>query len=422
MKTQKIFIEKFKVLKNFEIDIDGKNILLIGENGLGKSTAIQFIKIALGDTNSIPPNTDGKGHIIIDKDGNKYALHVEIENGKSKIVIESQDGMKSNSKSALKSLTGAIDFNPDEFIELSKTKSGQKKQIEYFKSLLPEKVREEIAKYENNVLVAYNERTELNRDIVKLEALIKSHTLNHLLYGNELDKIKPIDITDIIQQNESAIAHNSMVDRAAAKKESNDAELKRLEKEIKKKEEELIALKESLTKAAEACHKTDKWLSENPRKETSEFETQINKAQSVNEQYKQAHDLKEKNKQLSVMVEESGDLTAKIESQREAIRQAIREMESPVDGLMFDDEQLLYRGVPVHPNSMSESEMMELSIKLKMAENPELGILFVERTESLGKKRFNELLEISDKYDWQVIGEQVERGTDKIRIEIMKRV
>jgi hypothetical protein len=40
----------------------------------------------------------------------------------------------------------------------------------------------------------------------------------------------------------------------------------------------------------------------------------------------------------------------------------------------------------------------------------------------LGKKRFNELLEISDKYDWQVIGEQVERGTDKIRIEIMKRV
>ena len=57
-----------------------------------------------------------------------------------------------------------------------------------------------------------------------------------------------------------------------------------------------------------------------------------------------------------------------------------------------------------------------------MAENPELGILFVERTESLGKKRFNELLEISDKYDWQVIGEQVERGTDKIRIEIMKRV
>jgi hypothetical protein len=161
-----------------------------------------------------------------------------------------------------------------------------------------------------------------------------------------------------------------MVDRAAAKKEGNDAELKRLEKEIKKKEEELIALKESLTKAAEACHKTDKWLSENPRKETSEFETQINKAQSVNEQYKQAHDLKEKGKQLAVMVEESGDLTAKIESQREAIRQAIREMESPVDGLMFDDEQLLYRGVPVHPNSMSESEMMELSIKLKMAENP----------------------------------------------------
>ena len=40
MKTQKVFIEKFKVLENFEIDIDGKNILLIGENGLGKSTAI----------------------------------------------------------------------------------------------------------------------------------------------------------------------------------------------------------------------------------------------------------------------------------------------------------------------------------------------------------------------------------------------
>ena len=38
MKIQKIKIAQFKILKNLEKEINGKNIFLVGENGVGKSS------------------------------------------------------------------------------------------------------------------------------------------------------------------------------------------------------------------------------------------------------------------------------------------------------------------------------------------------------------------------------------------------
>jgi hypothetical protein len=63
---------------------------------------------------------------------------------------------------------------------------------------------------------------------------------------------------------------------------------------------------------------------------------------------------------------------------------------------------------------------MHLGIKLKMAENPDLGILFIQRGESLGAQRLKDIQDLAKKYDWQIIMEQVERGNEKLTIEIMK--
>jgi hypothetical protein len=55
-----------------------------------------------------------------------------------------------------------------------------------------------------------------------------------------------------------------------------------------------------------------------------------------------------------------------------------------------------------------------------MAENKDLGILFIQRGESLGAKRLKEIQEMAQKYDWQIIMEQVDRGNEKLTIEIMQ--
>ena len=80
---------------------------------------------------------------------------------------------------------------------------------------------------------------------------------------------------------------------------------------------------------------------------------------------------------------------------------------------------MFYNGIPVNPDNLSTSEIIELGIKLKMAENADLGILFIQRAESIGLERFKLIKEIADSNGWQIIAEQVERGNKKLHIEIL---
>ena len=418
VKIQQVHIERFKVLENLEVELKGKNVLLIGDNGLGKSSFMQFVKVALGEQKHLPPDTEGKGFVIATKDGLEYAFSVEIKDGKSKVVITGPDNLKDNRKGTLAQIVGAMDFDVNEFVELSRTKAGQKKQVEIYRSFLEEEIQQELRRLETNVNIAFEERSNLNRDIAKLDGAIKQHPLNPHAYANQLDKFKPIDISSVFEQQKHAQAHNEMVEKALTKKEQNDKEVERVAADIQKKEEELKKMKIELNLAEGAQTKTNTWLSKNPKQDTSSFDESINSASETNKQYEQAQALKKMMKDFHTMGDESGELTAKIGSQREAIAEFVRR-ETPVDGLVFDEEKLLYKDMPVHPDSMATSEIIELGIRMKMAENPDLGVLFIEHGESLGKEKFQALMDISKTYGWQLLIEQVERGTDTLKIELI---
>ena len=93
-------------------------------------------------------------------------------------------------------------------------------------------------------------------------------------------------------------------------------------------------------------------------------------------------------------------------------------MDSPINGLEFDEEMLRYQGIPVHPDSMSESQIMRLGCLLKFAENPDLKLLFLHGTESFGKKRGEEIQEMCKENDWRFIAEKVDSSKEKLTIEM----
>ena len=68
MKLQKVRINRFQTLSNIDVEPMGANILLLGDNGVGKSTFIRFIRIALGDKSDIPPNASGEGEVYVTQD------------------------------------------------------------------------------------------------------------------------------------------------------------------------------------------------------------------------------------------------------------------------------------------------------------------------------------------------------------------
>ncbi len=414
MEIQRIKIDSFKVLENIEQQVSGKHMLIMGENGLGKSSFMQFVQIALGKTDNIPPNATGSGEIITTKDGVEYKFHVEFVDGKPKVTITGPSGLRDSRKSALASITGAMEFDIDSFVELSKSTAGRKKQIEIFKSFLPQETKEQLQAFENHVTVAYNERTEVNRKVKEFEGAIKANPLS----GQTLSKFQPVDVVSTMAQLKEAQDFNAKIDRVINNSAIREREITNEAKAIQDIKVKLKAMEAAVAEKEDLQKQASKWLSENISKDTSQYEETINSATEANNNYKDAQTLIKQIRELEVLRAESGELTALIESQKSAIEEAIKDIDSPVVGLGYDENGLMYNGIPVNPDSLSTSETMELGVKLKMAENQDLGIIFLERGESLGSARLKEIIDLCNRNKFQIVLEEVLRGQNELKIEL----
>lgn len=400
MKIKKVKIKDFKVLKDVEQEINGANLLLIGDNGVGKSSFMQFIEIALGRSNKIPPNAEGEGTVWTDSEGREFKFHVEFKDGKPKVTVTTPEGLKDDRKSAIASIVGAIDFDINKFVTLSDSKSGRKEQIQIFKSLLPLEVQEELTKYEQNILANYEARTDTNRKLKEIEGFLKSSSL----YGSHT-KIEALDASKLSQELEEKMKHNNLFEGVKVRNEER----------IKK----IIDLKSELNTLEGEHANADKWLNENELFDLTELRTKIESAGEINKNYHEAQELIKREAEREKLINESGELTALIDSSRQAIDDTITQMDSPVEGLMFDEDGLIYKGVPVSTSSLSTSEIIELGCKLKMADNPNFGVLLIEHGESIGTERLKTIQKLAKDNNWQIIMEQVERGTEQLRYEFM---
>lgn len=414
MRIQQVKIKEFKILKNFEKEINGSNILLIGDNGVGKSTLIQFIEIALGKNTNIPPNATGEGEVITDKNGNKYIFHVKFKDGKPVLTVTAPDGIKDSRKSAIASIVGAIDFNVDEFVKLSDSTAGRKKQVEIYKSLLPDEIVDQLDKMYRKVETTYNERTETTRKAKTLEGFIKESPL----YGENLN-IEPVDVSDLTEQLKKANEHNGKINEVKQRYNQRCSDMDRKHKEVEDMELKIKALKTEIEADKKTNQETGKWMDSNNQIDTQDLTNQINKASEQNQSVVLRMEHKSKLLQIEKLNEEVGELTVLIDSTKQSIADAIRDMDAPVEGLMFDAEQLIYNNVPVSTSSLSSSEIIHLGCKLKMAQNPEFGVLFIEHGESIGQVRMKDIQEMATKYNWQIIMEQVQRGVEELRIEFI---
>lgn len=419
MKTESVKIERFKAIKNLEVSTVSNLIIARGDNGVGKSSFLQFIEMALGKQTNIPPGAEGKGEVVVNRNGDLITFKLEFKDGKPYIKVTGPGVSIDNKKGAIAELVGAMEFDIDEFVDLSKTKAGRAEQVKKFKGFFPEEVQIEIAKSEANIKNKEDERTQLGRDIKNLEGAINLHPLKNLPDKNLLE-IHPVDTAAAMNQLNEIRKKNSEVERIEnglverkGKMADKNTRISELQAEIDKLNGEVEVIHTEILKA-------QKWLKENPKHDTSEIEKTIQDAGVINEEYNKAKTLLADREKLKTYKDEYGELTAHIESSREAIATAIREMEGPIEGLTYDDEQLIYNGIPVSPDSLSTSEIMELGVMLKMAENPDLGILFIQRGESLGAERLERIKALADKEGWQIIMEQVQRGLKELTIEVVR--
>lgn len=416
MKVQEIKIKEFKAIKDLQLAVNGNDVIIHGKNGLGKSTVMQFIEIALGNTNNIPPNFLGEGEVVTHIDGKQFTFKVKTKDGKPVVTVVSPDGLEDKRKGTLQTIVGAIGFDINKFVEQSKSVSGRKEQIESIKKFWNEESKQDLARYENDVNCKYEERTGLSKDLKNIEGTIKTHPL-YTYPEKEIRAIKKIDTSTVFADLGKAQEHNKNITEVNTRKNERINQIQKELADVKELEEKIEKLKESILAAEEKNVKADKFLSENTIISVSVFEEQINSSSEQNKKYDAAQELIAHYAKKESLTESVGELTAQIESGRQMIADAIKD-NTILDGLGFDNDQLLYNSIPVNPSSLSTSEIMELGYKLKVLENPNIPIC-LEGLESFDEDKFNALLEFGKKNDIQIFGEQVERGAKELRFEII---
>jgi chromosome segregation ATPase len=418
IRTLEVIIKDFKKIKNLKTEVNGCNVFLRGPNGVGKSSFMDFIEIAFGKSTIVPPNTNIEGQVIIDKDGNQYKFDVKLDSkGKPKVTVTMPDGNKDTSKSVIAGIIGVNAFDIDNFVNLSTTEAGRKKQVEEFKKFLDDETRLFLSKYETSVKTNFDERTDLNRDITKLEGAIKLHPMiNHT---HELTKFTETKTEDVLAELKKAQSHNEKVKKVISNIEERNEDVEKALFEISELETKILALRSEVEAKGELTKQAQEWLKTNSIKPVDVLEQKITDAGRNNQDYLNAQNLIKEMAALSEIKNEANKLTETIESERQMIKDAIRDMEGPIQGLAFDEDQLLYNNIPVHPSSLSKSEIKKLGIRLKIAENPDLP-LFIHEAECMDEDSLKEIQDLADECGLQMFAEEVQRGGSKeLQIEIV---
>lgn len=418
IRVLEVIIKDFKKLKDLKSNIEGCNVFLRGPNRVGKSSFMDFIEIALGKSKIVPPNTNIEGQVITDKDGMEYRFEVKLDaKGKPKVTVVMPDGSKDTSKSVIAGIVGLNAFDIDEFVNLSTTDAGRKKQVEEFKKFLDEETRNFLAKYELSIKKDFDERTDINRDIKKLEGSVNLHPMiNHI---HEIDSFTEVNTEQALNELKEIQKHNETVNKVLTNIDTRKTEIEKHNAEIKELEDKILAIKKEVAAKEDLTKQANDWLKINAVKPTEALEKSITEASEINKKHSQAKDLIKQLGELKVLRETEETLTKKIDSEREMIKDAIREMKGPVQGLGFDDEQLLYNGIPVHPQSLSKSDIKKLGIQLKIAENPDLP-LFIHEAECMDEDSLREIQDLADECGLQMFAEEVQRGGPKdLQIEIV---
>lgn len=373
MKIIRFTANNVKRLEAVEITPDGNLVILGGKNCAGKSSVLDSILVALMGKKYADPKMlrEGAKNGFVELDCGDFTVkRTFTEAGGGTLVVSNKDGAKySSPQSMLDGLIGKISFDPLEFARLD-----VKKQVE----VLKEVIGVDFDAIDSERQQLYDNRTEVNRKLTAIKAEAES-------IKNQLPEKLPekrLSINDLME--ELKVAENNNSNNWKERKT-----LKELDKEIA---DDNVRLEDALVKLAEintSIHNIKEHLNElnNCRNEQAEvvkklqdtdvasIKDTIRNAEAVNSLYDKNIKVEDLRKQYSKLNNDSKMLTEKISQLDIQKEDAIKNADLPIDGLTFDKDGVLYKGLPFQQASSAEKLRVSTALAIKM--NANLRVLLI---------------------------------------------
>lgn len=409
MKVTKLKIKNLYGIE--ELDLDGKSIELIGSNGVGKSSVLDAIRLAL--------TNNSKRKYIVKKGETEGSVYVELDNGitidrkkrtdKSDYKsIKDANGNDINSpETFLKDIFTPLQLEPVEFLSMSEQEQNRilLNLIKFDrdkKEFITEKFGEEInwVDYSNSILEILNEiqskegqyyqaREEINRNARNEQAIVTDISKD-IPEGYDVEKWRNYTLSDKYEELNKKKDYNAKIDKSIAYKEDynnkisqlndkenailtkinadKEQEKSKINAEIQEYENKIALLKKELenldnkyltqeTQAKQETLTEKAKLDENikvanewaskAKENTETLENELKIAEEMKGHINEYDRMIEKQSHIETLVAQSKTLTDKIELARNLPGQILKEVEIPVKNLTVENGIPLVNSLPV---------------------------------------------------------------------------
>lgn len=477
MKISKLKIENLYGIE--QLELDGKSVELTGSNGVGKSSVLDAIRLALTNNSKrkyIVRNGEKEGIVFVKLDnGITIDRKKRVDKSDYKSIKDDNGNEISSPETFLKDIFTPLQLEPVEFLSMSEQEQNRilLNLIEFNKDkkeFIQEKFGEipSWVNYDNSILeilnqiqskegMYYQNREEINRDARNGLAIIQD-IAKDIPENYEYNKWKNYTLSDKYEELNKDKNFNEKIDKSIAYKEDYANKIKQIETvenntllqieadktteknkitaeilglksriELLQKELENVDMKYenviSETKSQTIAEKAK--LDENIRvanewaskekKNTEELENELKIAEEMKGHLNEYDRMKDMQEKVDTLQKESQNLTDKIELARQLPGKILKEAKLPVENLSVENGIPLVNGLPI--GNLSEGEKLQLCVDVTLSNNNNLKLILIDGTEKLSEENRKKLYEICKEKGLTVIAT---RTTDNPELSIIE--
>lgn len=391
------------------VEPNGKNVTLTGKNGAGKSAFLKAIEFALSGkalASTPEPVRHGQksGDILLDLGDIIVKRH--FTNESSTVKIENKDGMVFKSPQALlDKFRGNISFDPMGFAGLPEK---QQKEVLLGMIDLPIDLDELDLKRKG----IYDSRTEVNRDIKRLEG--QRDGIPNLLDVPD-DELSSVDVMNDMQAASELLAKNKTMRLEFSRKTT---EVKTLTQMIDELQDKLVQTKENYKRESLVWENMSCEINDLVDPDLEQFKCKLEDVEQINVQVRQKQGLKRIISQINDLLADRAILTNDIKEIDNLKTTTISEAGMPVPGLGFNESGVTFDDVPLV--QCSDGQKRLISARIGMAMNPDLRVLWIPDASLLDSESINDLKTIADENGYQLWLELVS-DSDTVGVTIEDR-
>ena len=427
-KLIKLNVQNFKRIQAVEIEPTGNLTIVGGMNEQGKSSLLDSISVLLqGKTTKIPEPVrkgtkkatitgeiqkdewDAFDDMIITRTitaaGNWY-VKVQDKNGRA---YKSPEGM-------LKEIFGEP-LDPVEFVKMTSAE-----RVETLKRITGLDFSDLDAKRKEY----YDERVLTGREVKQIEGSVKGFEA----YYPDVPEEKVL-LTDLLGKLEKRQAVNKVNSDKKKKLEKTEGEVKEAQQRIDELQGELTQLQVKIFNAENFYNglvgdQTEMKEEVANLKDTDEQEIkdQIAKVEETNTKIDSNVKFDKETEKLEQKKYAYQMLTSKLQKIEDDKKEQLSKIDFPVDGLSFNESDVLYNNLPFNEKQLSSEELLRVSFAIAIAARPNLKNILIREGSLLDEnnlKLIGKMAEDAGIHCFvEVVGDDAEKATILIENGVIK--